>query len=80
MKILKQISLAAVFIFCVSMSVFAQKDEKKPPLKERPPVIVVGREKGKPKEDKPKEDKPKDDRDGNERRNKPPVFFFKTEY
>ena len=55
MKHLKQFTLAIAFVAALTVSASAQKDgDKKPPPKEKPPVIVP---KEKPKEDRPKEDK-----------------------
>lgn len=71
MKILKQLIFAVALIVCVSVSVSAQKDEGKRPKKGNPPIIVVGNDGKKPKEDKPKED---------DRRKKPQInFFFRLE-
>ena len=56
MKNLKQLLLAIVFVVGISITVSAQKDDKKPPPKPNPPVVPV--EPKKPKEDKPKDKKP----------------------
>ncbi len=68
MKNLKHILLAIALIVGMSISASAQKDEKKPPPKERPPVVPV-----EPK--KPKEDKPKD----NDKGKKPGIVFYLSE-
>jgi len=75
MKTLKQLILAAAFIFCISMSASAQKnDGKKTPPKENPPRVVVKGDKG--DKEKPREDK----RDNDNRGKKPQAYFYKTEY
>jgi hypothetical protein len=79
MRTLKQLILAAAFIFCISMSASAQKNgNKKPPPKEgKPPVVVVKGDKG----DKGDKERPKDEKNrGNDNRGKkPPAYFFRME-
>lgn len=60
----KQLLFAVALVIGISITASAQKDgDKKPPPKEKPPIIVVNPDK-KPKEDKPKGDK------------KPEAFIF----
>ena len=67
MKIFKQLIFVIALLVGFSVSVSAQKDGKKTPPKNPPPVIYI-----KPKEgEKPKEDKPKD-----EKKEKKPESYF----
>lgn len=69
MKNLKQLLLAIALVVGISITASAQNnDGKKPPPKERPPVVPV-----EPK--KPKEDKPKD----NDKGKKPGIVFYLSE-
>ncbi len=64
MNNLKQLFFAAALVIGISITASAQKEgDKKPPPKEKPPIIVPNPDK-KPKEDKPKGDK------------KPQAFIF----
>lgn len=69
MKNLKQTLLAIALVVGFSLTASAQNnDQKKPPPKEKPPVVPV-----EPK--KPKEDKPKD----SDRGKKPQISFYISE-
>ncbi|MDQ3180904.1 MAG: hypothetical protein M3Q33_10330 [Acidobacteriota bacterium] len=68
MKNLRQIFLAIALVVGISITASAQKDGKKPPPKDNPPVVPVP-----PK--KPKEDKPRD----NDKGKKPGIVFYLSE-
>jgi len=71
MKILKKLLFAVAVMFCFSLAASAQNQEgKKPPPKDRPPVVPV-----EPK--KPKDEKPKDDKENKEK--KPGISFYLSE-
>jgi len=71
MKTLEQLLFAVAIMICFSMTASAQKEgDKKPPPKDKPPVIVV-----EPKTPKPKDDKPKDDK----KKPQVSIFYFRNE-
>lgn len=70
MKTFKQILLLTILLVGFSVSVSAQKDGKKTPPKETPPVIFIEKKKG----EKPKDEKPKDENKGK----KPESFIFNS--
>lgn len=67
MKILKYTLLTFALVIGFSMTSMAQKDQKDPPPKKDPPVVVV--------KDKDK-DKPKDDNKGKDNKGKKPESYF----
>lgn len=67
MKILKYTLLTFALVIGFSMTSMAQKDQKDPPPKKDPPVVVV--------KDKDK-DKPKDNNKGKDNKGKKPESYF----